>query len=115
MLFYDRIDISEGIYANKTSKSKRVIFVTIGIFSIRSLSFNHKYTVDLSMVSMNLRDIAILKTKNSDYCFIISGIKKSKAINLMENIDLTEKKVEHYKKLNIRGNFEAVNLLQILI
>ena len=32
----------------------------------------------------------------------------------MQNINLTEK-VEHYKKLNVKSNFEAVNLLQILI
>ena len=29
---YDRIDISEGIDMNKTSKSKKCDFVTIGIF-----------------------------------------------------------------------------------
>ena len=29
---YDRNDISERIHVNKTSKSKSVIFVTIGIF-----------------------------------------------------------------------------------
>ena len=32
-----------------------------------------------------------LKIKNADYCCIITGISKSKAINLMQNIDLTEK------------------------
>ena len=32
-----------------------------------------------------------LKIKNADYCCIINGISKSKAINLMQNIDLTEK------------------------
>ena len=32
-----------------------------------------------------------LKIKNADYCWIITGISKSKAINLMQNIDLTEK------------------------
>ena len=42
------------------------------------------------MRSMNLSDITILKIKNADYCCIISGISKSKAISLMENIDLTE-------------------------
>ena len=32
MLYYDRIDISEGTDVNKTSASKKsVIFVTIGI------------------------------------------------------------------------------------
>ena len=33
MLYYDRIDVSEGIYVNKTSESKKsLIFVTINIF-----------------------------------------------------------------------------------
>ena len=33
MLYYDRIDVSEGNDVNKTSGSKKsVIFVTIGIF-----------------------------------------------------------------------------------
>ena len=32
MIYYDRIDVSEGIDVNKTSKLKNVIFVTIGIF-----------------------------------------------------------------------------------
>ena len=40
---------------------------------------------------MNLKDIAILSTKGSDYRCIISRIRESEAINLMENSDLTEK------------------------
>ena len=32
MLYYEGIDVSEGIEVNKTSKSKEWIFVTIGIF-----------------------------------------------------------------------------------
>ena len=39
---------------------------------------------------MNLSDVAILKIKNADYCCIISGIRKSEAINLLQNIDLSE-------------------------
>ena len=39
---------------------------------------------------MNLIDIDILNIKGVDYCCIISGISKSEAINLMQNIDLTE-------------------------
>ena len=35
MLYYDRIDVSEGIYIDKTSPSKSVIFVTIGISWIK--------------------------------------------------------------------------------
>ena len=44
------------------------------------------------MMSMSLSDIAILNIKGSDYCCIIRDINKSKAIKLLQNIDLTEKK-----------------------
>ena len=43
------------------------------------------------MVSMNLSDIAILNIKASDYRCIIRLISENKAINLMQNADLTEK------------------------
>ena len=46
------------------------------------------------MMSMNLSDIAILNIK--DYRCIIRLISKHKAINLMQNTDLTEK-AELYK------------------
>ena len=42
-------------------------------------------------MSMNLRDIAILKIKGSNYRCIISLISKKEAITLMQNADLTEK------------------------
>ena len=42
-------------------------------------------------MSVNLSDIAILNINGSDYCCIISSIIKNKAINLMQNDDLTEK------------------------
>ena len=45
---------------------------------------------------MNLSDIAILNIKEADYHCIISRIRKSETINLMQNIYLT-KKAEHYK------------------
>ena len=40
---------------------------------------------------MNLTDIYILNIKNADYCCIISGISKSKAIKLFQNTDVIEK------------------------
>ena len=43
------------------------------------------------MTSMNLSDIAILNIKGSNYCCVITGIGKSEAIKLLQNIDLTEK------------------------
>ena len=55
---------------------------------------------------MSLSDIYILNIKkNVDYCFIFDGISKSEAIKLLQNIDLTEKKVEYYNKINIKSNF----------
>ena len=42
-------------------------------------------------MSINLNNIAILNIKSADYRCFISGISKREAINLMQNIDLTEK------------------------
>ena len=44
---------------------------------------------------MNLSDISVLNGAN--YRCIISGIKKTEAINVMQNIDLMGKKAENYK------------------
>ena len=46
---------------------------------------------DLLKMSMNLSVIASLNIKVSDHCYIISGIRKIEAINLMQNTDLSEK------------------------
>ena len=43
------------------------------------------------MMSINLGDIPISNTKGSDYCCIINLISKNEAINLLQNVDLTEK------------------------
>ena len=63
---------------------------------------------DLLTMSRNFNDIYILNIKNRR---ITSGI--SKAIKLLQNIDLSE--VEHYLKIDIKSNFEAINFLEILI
>ena len=41
---------------------------------------------------MNLGDIAVLNINGSDYRWIISGLSKNEAKNLMQNADLTEKR-----------------------
>ena len=43
------------------------------------------------MMSINLSDIAILNSKVSDYCCIISLISNNGAIKLLQNTDLTAK------------------------
>ena len=46
---------------------------------------------DLLMMSITL-NIAILNIKAAGYCCIIRGVIKGEAINLIQDIDLTEKK-----------------------
>ena len=94
MLYYDRIDVSEGIDVNKASKSKECDICLYWYFLNKGFKFQANVCNgcrDLLMMSMNLSDIAISNIKGADYCYIISRINKSEAINLMQNIDLTEK------------------------
>ena len=92
MLYFDRIEVSEGTNVNKTSESKECNICHYWYF----LFFKFQPNVcnrchDLSMMPMKICDIAILNIKSADYRCIISGISKSEAINLMQNIDLIEK------------------------
>ena len=94
MLYFDGIDISEGIDVNKTSKSKECDICYYWYFLSKNLKFQPNVCNrchDLLMMSMNLSNIVILNIKDSNYSCIISGISKNEAINLMKNIDLTEK------------------------
>ena len=44
---------------------------------------------------ISLSDIAILNIKGADNCCINCGISKCEAINVMQNIDLTKKSINH--------------------
>ena len=55
------------------------------------------------MMSMNPTDIAILNIKGADYGCIISGISKSEAIKLLQNIDLTEKSGTYFESIYKNG------------
>ena len=94
MLYCDRIDISEGIDINKASPSKEYDichywYFLNNRFKFQTYACNRCH--DLLMMYMKLSNIAILKIKNADCCCISTRISKSKAINLIQNIDLTEK------------------------
>ena len=94
MLYFDRIDISEGIDVNKKSESKECDIFHYWYFLHKGFKFQPNVCNgchDLLMRSMNLSDITNLNIKGSDYRFIISEISKSEAINLTQNTDLTEK------------------------
>ena len=44
------------------------------------------------MISINLSDIVILNIESSDCHCIINRIRKNEVINLLKNVDLTDKK-----------------------
>ena len=99
MLYYNRINVSEGIDINKTSVSKKCDICHYWYFLEREFQFQHYVCNgchDVLMISMNLSNIAILKVHGVDYRCIIIGISKTEATKLMQNIDFS-KKVEHYK------------------
>ena len=80
MLYYGRLDVSEGIDINKTTATKECDFFNYWYFLNWSFTFqpnicNNCY--DLLMMSVNLSGIAILNIKGSDYCCIISLIRKN--------------------------------------
>ena len=94
MLYYDRIDISEGIDVNTTGASQECDICHHWYFLNYSLKFQPNVCNrchDLLMMSVNLSEIAILKIKSSDYRCIISLISKNEAIKSLQNADLTEK------------------------
>ena len=81
MLYFDKIDVSEGIDVNKTSASKKCDICHYWYFLNYSFKFQPNVCNgchDLLMMSMDLSDI-------------ISLISKNEAINLMRNADLIEK------------------------
>ena len=98
MLYYDRIDLSKEIDSSKASASKECNICHYCHFLGKGFKFQPNVCNrchDVLMMSTSLSDIAILKISGADYCCIINGISKSKAINLFQNAGLTEK-VEHY-------------------
>ena len=93
-LYYDRTVIFEVTDINKTTKLKDHNICLYCYFLNKGFKFQ-SYVCSrcqyLLIISMKLKDIYILNIKNADYCCIISGISKSKAIKLFQNIDLIEK------------------------
>ena len=76
MLYFDRIDVSEGIDVNKTSTSQQCDIRHCWYFLNKGFKFQPNLCSrchNLLMMSLNLSDIAFL------------------TINLMKNTDLTEK------------------------
>ena len=85
MLYYSRIDISEVIGVNKTTKLKECKICNYLHFLGKEFKFQPDFWDgynDSLMICTNLRHIAILNIEGADYCCIITGIMKPEAINV---------------------------------
>ena len=86
MVYYDRVDVSEGNDVNKTSASKECDVCHYWYFLNYSFKFQPNICNrchSLLMMYVNFSNIDILNIKDSDYCCIISLISKNEAINLL--------------------------------
>ena len=80
MIYFDRIDVTEGIDVKKTSASNECDICHYWYFSNYSFKFQPnvcKSCHNLLRISMKLSVIAILYIKGSGYYFIIRLISKN--------------------------------------
>ena len=85
MLYYDRIDISDGIDPTKSNKCKDCMIFHYWIFNYGFKFQNSVCNVchNLTVLSVDIRDIVTIE--NVDYCYINYNISKSEPINLLKN------------------------------
>ena len=81
MLYYNRIDISEGIDANKTIAPKEFIICQYWHFLDKGF---------MLVMSIDINSITILNIHSANYRCIMNGIRKSRAIKLLTNADLSQ-------------------------
>ena len=88
MLQYDRIDVSQGIDINKTSKSKECMLCHYWCFKNLGYKFQ-PYLCNgchvVSMMTYELKNIAILNAKVVDYRCILFVISRDEAVNRLNN------------------------------
>ena len=94
-IYFYSIDISKGSDVDKTSESKECNIYHFWYFLDTRFKFQSDACNgchDVLVLPMNLSIIAILNIHGTDHYNFISKISNSEAINLMKNIDLTDKK-----------------------
>ena len=94
MLKYDRIDISEGIDANKTDRSKECMFCHFWYFLNKNFSYG-PYTCnscyDIVQRSTDFKNIATAHIKKSAYRIYFQHMSKHEAKKLTKMFDLIDK------------------------
>ena len=89
MLWYQKIDISEGIDINKTNSSKECELCHYWFF--KDIGFKFQEHVcnkchDLLKIAYYLKDIAILNAKGNTYRCILMGISKTEGLKKLNNL-----------------------------
>ena len=76
MLYYDKIDISDGIDPTKSNKSRECMICHYWFFNHRFKFQDHVCNDchDLTMLCLNISDIVIITVKNVDYCCVMYNI-----------------------------------------
>ena len=105
ILYYDRINISEGIDPTKSNNSKECIIRYCWFFSH---GFKFQDSVcndyhDLTMLCLNINDIAITALKGTGYYCIIHDISKFEAIDLFCIWKSSVFIKIHIKEINIKN------------
>ena len=86
MLEYDRIDISEGIYINKTNASKECDICHYWYFLDKNFTYEPYLCNglhDLMQKAMNFNDAAIVSIKVNNYRIHFWYMSKDDAISIM--------------------------------
>ena len=95
MLQYNRTDISEGIYINKTDPSKECTLCHYWYFKDIGYKFEPHVCncCHALMTAYELKNIAILNAKGADYRCVLWGTSKTEAVNILNNSVLDDKGV----------------------
>ena len=96
MLQYERIDILEGTYFDKSNKSVECMICHYWYF--KDIGFKYQPYVcngchDFSMIVQKLDDFLILRIKSIDYRCCVVNMSKNDAISLLNNSVLDNKGV----------------------
>ena len=98
MLKYGRIDISEGIDADKTNKSEECKFCHYWYFLNKNFSYGSYLCdgcFDISQRSTDFKNIAIVHVKKSTYRIYFQHMSKHEAKKIMTKFDLIGKMGEY--------------------
>ena len=82
MLYYNRVDISEGINPTKSNRSKECMICHYWLFDhgFKVQDFLCNGCHDLAILCFNIRDVAIITVKNVDYCYIFIALANLKQL-----------------------------------